>query len=300
MRIQLTFSVQRYKRGEVMSITFCIVTFDKTRWLANALTSIRKHCPVEYSVRVFINGEPDEELKALLTQTEKITVMTSSRNIGASGGRKLLTRGVTTEYTMILDDDMYLTEGAIDSAMEVFHENERIGGVGLPHTNPEGRLMSPGGKNLIIRDGVIRRAPPRLESEKKLIEVEDLDGGAMIMRTKMLKDFEWDDRYGTWLEDIDKSLQILRDGKWKQAIAPKARLIHDRSWLNQKPEYVRVRLNGLSERRSYNLFRSKWGLRLDFRMHLNYELIFPFFTLIGWQWPRIALDHFTRERSYKE
>jgi len=133
-----------------------------------------------------------------------------------------------------------------------------------------------------------------------VIEVEDLDGGAMIMRTKMLNDFEWDDRYGTWLEDLDKSLQIIRGRKWKQAIAPKARLIHDRSWLNQQHEYVRVRLNGLSERRSYRLFRSKWGLRLDMRMHLSYELIFPFFTLIRWQWPRTALDRFNRERSYRK
>jgi len=280
-----------------MSITFCIITVDKTHWLANTLTSIHDHCPVDYNVKVLVNGQPDEELKELLKKSDRTKSIVSQRNLGCSGGRKLLTQGIKSEFTMILDDDMYLTDNAIANGLEVLRENEKIGAVGLPSTNPQGRLMSSGGRLLVIRNGVISRLPPVLDDRKKWIEVQDLDGGAMLMRTKMLKDFVWDDRYGNALEDLDKSLQIFRGGKWKQAIVPNVRLVHDRSWLGQQHKYVQARLNGLSQRRSYRLFRAKWGLRLDMRNHLNYELISPVFTLIRWEWPRTALDRFTRERS---
>jgi GT2 family glycosyltransferase len=280
------------------TITFCIITMNRTRWLANVLKSIREYCPIKYQIKLLIIGELTQELRDALRECDgKIDLVTSPVNLGCGGGRALLAQGIATEFTMMLDDDMYLTDGAIANALDSLQSDDLIGAVAIPQNNIHGKLISPGGRNLVIKNGVISRVPPELGLQRKLIEVEDLDNGAMLMKTEMLKDFQWDIQVGA-LHDLDKSLQIVSAGKWKQAVVANARLVHDRSWLQDphEREYVRTRLDGLTIRRSYDLFRRKWGLRLDLRSHIYLELVLPLLTLIPSQRPSTALDAFLRDR----
>ncbi len=226
--------------------------------------------------------------------------MISPVNIGCGAGRRLLAQEVNSPFTMMLDDDIYLTSGAIDHAMEVFRENLKIGAVGLPLYDLNGRLMSPGGRRLIIRNGVIIQGEPRLDLHADWIDVDDVAGGAMIYRTEMRHDFLWDDRYFGAFDDLDKSLQILKAGRWRQVIVPKARLIHDRSWLGHNPTYERERFDGLAWRRSYRAFREKWGLRLELRSHLLFELVFPALALTRCQQLVSALNKLNEMRSIRE
>lgn len=281
-------------------ITFCIITMKKTNWLAKSLLSIRKYCPIEFRVKLLAMGHPDSQLIETLSNLhdDRIETIVSSTNLGCGGGRRLLAKHVSSRFTMMLDDDMYLTEGSIESALEVLREHEVIGAVSMPQSDLHGRIVSLGGRHLVIKDGVIWRRPPKLNVECGWTEVEDLDGGAMLLKTEMLKDFEWDGRYRGGFDDIDKSLQILLRTKWKQAIVPRGRLIHDRSWMGQSRDYESIRYNAVDRRRSYRLFRAKWGLRLDLRSHLLFELVYPALALTGWQWPMTALNRFTRTKSY--
>jgi GT2 family glycosyltransferase len=225
-----------------------------------------------------------------------VNLTISPVNLGDGGGRKLLGQGIETSFTMMLDDDMYLTDGAIKKALNVLQSSDHIGAVSIPSENKQGHLMSFGGRNLVIKDGVIFRPLPKWNALEKSIEVQDLDGGAMLMKSAMLSDFQWDSHYFGAFGDLDKSLQILRVGKWKQAIVPAARLVHDRSWLQDRNEssYVRTRLDGLTARRCYHYFRRKWHLRLPLVEHILSELGFPLLTIIPWQWPNAAVDKFLR------
>ena len=281
-----------------MRITFCIISLYKTRWLINTLRSIEQFCPEEYKIKLLSIGPPPPELKQVLDGLGSVVSMsTSPVNLGVGGGRQLLGRGVGTSLTMMLDDDMYLTDGAIERAVDVLRSSDRIGAVSMPSVNAQGDLMSFGGRNLIIKDGVIFRPEPKWNPVEKSIEVEDLDGGAMLMKTAMLSDFQWDTHYFGAFDDLDKSLQILRTGRWKQAIVPAARLMHDRSWLQDRSAsaYVQTRLDGFVTRRSYHYFRRKWHLRLRLVDHIFYELGYPLLTSIPWQWPRTTVDKFLRE-----
>lgn len=281
-----------------MSITFCIVSLYKTQWLINTLKSIEQYCPEEYRIKLLLVGNPNRELKQMLDSWGRIVSLTISPvNLGDGGGRKLLGQDIETSFAMMLDDDMYLTYGAVEKALNVLQCGDRIGAVSIPSENPQGRLMSFGGRNITIRNGVISTAEPKWNPLEKSIEVQDLDGGAMLMRTAMLSDFQWDSHYFGGFGDLDKSLQILRSGKWKQVIVPAARLVHDRSWLQDEAAapYVRTRLNGLVIRKCYHYFRKKWHLRLRLVDHLLCELGFPLLTLIPSQWPNRAVDKFLRE-----
>ncbi len=274
-------------------LTFCILTFDKTPWLKKSLMSIQRHCKIDYSVKILSQGRPDVELTNFLKKidVDKIELLTSEVNLGCDGGRKFLAQHVATPYAMMLDDDMYLTETSM-RAFDVLEKNIEVGAVSMPQYSPQGRLISPGGMDLLVRRGVIHMYRPTLDASS-WIEIQHINGGAMLFRTEMRKCFMWDDRAGA-LEDLDKSLQILRSARWKQAIAPRGRLIHDRSWVGKNPNYERTRFNGMTLYRNYEYFRRKWGLRLNLRAHVLYEAIYPLVTLTRFPITVSQIDKFSR------
>ena len=175
--------------------------------------------------------------------------------------------------------------------------DDRIGAVGIPQQSPQGHLIATTGNNLIIKNHVVSIVPAKLELSRKFIDVNHIDNGAMLTKTSMLKDFRWDDRL-PGMEDYDKSLQIIREGKWKQALVPDARLIRDRSWLRdpQEQSYTRIRGDGFARRRAYRTFRRKWGLRFDLKEHILMELVSPILTMIPSRRPKNLLNEFIRLR----
>lgn len=286
-------------------ITFCIIsTVHRAYWLARTLESIEKYCPVKYIIKLLVQGGSNVRLLEIVRNYRNVEVIISPVNIGCGGGRHLLTQLSNSPFTMTLDDDMYLTEGAIKSALEVLENNLSIAAVSMPQYDLDGRIISPGGRKIIIKNGVIVRKPIKLDFRKKWIEADDLDGGAMLFRTQLRADFSWDGRFFGAFDDLDKSLQILTTSRWKQAVAVKGKLIHDRSWLGKTPDYERMRFDGLAIRRSYKLFRKKWSLRMELREHIQYEIVYPILTfmrfqkalsLLQWLIRLRTMRHYTRE-----
>jgi GT2 family glycosyltransferase len=265
-------------------ITFCIITFGRTEFVKFCLSSIDKHAPKDYSVKLLVMGEFEKELHSFLATQKKdrIEVIVSPVILGCGDGRKLLVSKVKSPFTMMLDDDMYLVDDSITEALKVLENDSELGAVSMPQYDLQGHVMSLGGRNLVIRNGAVYKRQPRLNPEADSIEVEDLDGGAMLFKTEMREYFSWDE--GAGFEDLDKSLQILKSGRWKQAIIPKGRLVHDRSWLGHKPKYERRRNDGLTFRRQHRLFQKKWGFRVDLRTRLLYDLAYPTLTITRCDW----------------
>jgi len=237
---------------------------------------------LQHRILLLAVSESPGEFKALADEIEpeNTEIITSSGWLTSGSGRRLLSQAVKSDFTMILDDDTQLTNSTLDCALDVLNEFDEIGAVSMPHYDELGHMISLGGWKLTIRNGVISRSYPELDLEAKWIEVQDLDGSAMIYRTEMREDFCWDGRYTSGFEDIDKSLSILKSGKWKQAIVPRGKVVHDKSGLGNTPNYERIRFNGIAMYRSYGEFRRKWGLRLDFRATLLSFLIYPSLTIL--------------------
>jgi len=261
------------------AITFCILTLDRTPWLKRCISSIRRYCPTRYALKILCQGPPDDELNEFLSRLDDdVELIRSSVNLGCGRGRQILSQRVTSVLTMMIDDDMYLTEGSVSLALRALRQNESIGAVSMPLYDLHGRMLSLGGKKLTISNGVILTQEEGINSEADFIEVDILDGVALY-RTEMAgSSFSWDSQM-YFLEDVDRSLQILKDGRWKQAIVPKGRLIHDRSWLGHSPVYEKKRVDGLVSRRAYKSFQAKWGLRYPLRFHFYYEVVLPILTL---------------------
>jgi GT2 family glycosyltransferase len=282
-------------------ITFCIMTFDRSSLLRECLACIKRHCPVDYSVKLLVMGQVNKELSEIIAghpDDLEVLILPHSDWRGVGGGRQLLARLATSPFTMMIDDDLYLTHNSIGPALDVFRVCSEIGAVSMPHYDTQGRMISAGGKKAMIVDGVLTMVTPQIDPALEWIQVEQLAGSAFIYRTEMRRIFSWDDSMG-YFEDYDKSMQIWMGGRWKQAIVPMGRVIHDRSWVVDNPKYKKRRFDGLAIRRAYRLFRKKWGVRLDLRSHVTYELVYPAFTLTNISWLPSGLARFIAIRSIK-
>ena len=258
------------------------MSFERLDLLKKCLLSIREHCKLKHTILLLAVSGSTNEFKTLVSEIEpqNTEIITSAVWLTNGSGHNLLTETVKSEFTMLMDDDAQLTSSTLPSAVDVLNEFDKIGAVSMPHYDELGHMISAGGCNLTIRNGVISRTWPELDFNAKWIEVEDLDESAMIYRTEMRKDFSFDGRYRHGFDDIDKSLSILKTGKWKQAIVPRGRVIHDKSGLGKTPRYERARFNGIDGYRSYQAFRRKWGLRFDMRANLLALLIYPTLTIL--------------------
>jgi len=277
---QLTLGTgDRTERGHrPHEITFCIVTMGRIPWLLNTLSSVRKYCTRTYLVKILVEPAWSTELAEILQSPKDVEMITADATVGS--GRKILQASVASPFTMMLDDDTYLTPESLDLCMKVLEENHEIGAVGMPQYDLVGNLLSPGGKIFVIHDGVLLFRRPQLDTKADWIEVQCIDGGAMLYRTQLRDEFSFDEHYRMF-EDYDASLQILYGGKWRLAIVPKGRVIHDRSWNRKTPEQEKIRHDGFAALYSYQRFRAKWGLRFSFREHILLEVFYPLFTLMG-------------------
>jgi GT2 family glycosyltransferase len=259
-------------------ITFCIPTLYRTACLRKSISSIRKFCPVEYSVRILSQGPPDSELNDYAAEfDDRIELIASSTNLGCGAGWRLLCQGVESPFIMVLAEDMYLTESSVPLALKALQDRDWVGAVGMPHCDLSGRMIISGGKTMTFHNGVFQTEIVKLDFTTDFMVVDHIHG-ALLYKRAMSDSFSWDPKMHV-LEDYDRSLQIMRRGKWKQGVATKGRMIHDHP-LVPNPKYEAQRYDGLAARRAYRWFRKKWGLRFELRSHLYYELVYPGLTLM--------------------
>jgi GT2 family glycosyltransferase len=177
---------------------------------------------------------------------------------------------------MTLDDDMYVENGWLRDVLNIFEADQDIGVVGVPYTNPQSDSLRGGGE-IKIRSGVVDLDPVDWDSvpdDQPFVSVDDVPGGTMVLRTKLLDFFNWDPQYFVGMGDIDKSMQIL-ETDWKQVMANGLQFEHDTS---TDPEYLKTRRDYRERHRSYQKFVSKWGRRYPLRRHL----IFNYFFRLPW------------------
>jgi len=97
-----------------------------------------------------------------------------------------------------------------------------------------------------------------IDSEKDLLEVDDISSGAMGFRREVRNDFQFDKRYFIGFDDLDEDLQLF-DSKWRKVICLRSGVIHDYS-TESFSDYYDFRYNWIGINRSYTKFRKSGDL----------------------------------------
>lgn len=227
-------------------------------------------------------GKKTESYLESLEKKSNIEVIRLDRNVGPVKGKGILMAKANTPLIMILDNDIYLTNGWLNPVLEIFKKEDDVGVVSFPRYSLDNSLQHVGGENLKIKDGIIRKAKIRMpHGRKKFLKVDSTGSGAIVIRKDVKNAFHFDPRYFVGFGDLDKDIQLL-NSKWKKVVCLESRVYHDSPREDQDINYLNVRYNWIEISRSYAKFRKKWGLRFPLKKHLQISLKvveFPFIVV---------------------
>ncbi len=230
------------------------------------------HCLLEShdDVRIILlqQGPPSKLARMVLEKLESMghLVFYSRENIGIGPGREFLKKKALEdgcEYAFYLDDDIYVNKRAIRLGLKALEEYDVTG---FPQLSPNGKLVSPGGYNIMVRNGVLVRRWPISElcRGRKYVPVNAVNAGCMLCKAVVLEKMFFGP-YKSGFDDLQKSLSIL--GVFRQCITI-APVVHDREV--RRTVYARVRYSGSIFKRAYREFISINKVRLELKDHLYY------------------------------
>lgn len=184
-------------------VTFIIKTFERKGCFVRMMKSIEKHYPGCTCIIVDDSYTPyaQEAVKGMDLQTVAIE---AGKDIGLSKGRNIALSHVTTEYTILLDDDYVMTSKCWLKALE---EAERgrydIIALGL---RERGKLFSASQNITIAGDTIL------CKRTKRKVGVADLVNNYFIAKTETLRSIGWDDRLKIVGEHLDFVIRAKQAG----------------------------------------------------------------------------------------
>lgn len=113
-------------------VTVGIPTFNRARWLREAIDSVLAQTYTDFRLIVSDNASDDDTPDVVRSLNDKrITFVRSERNAGASGNLNRLIELAETEFLVLLPDDDVLYPGHLEAAVKLL---ERFETVGLAHS----------------------------------------------------------------------------------------------------------------------------------------------------------------------
>ncbi len=266
------FFAQRFNDNigeEGDNLTISIISYNRANLTIKLMDSIEEHFPhFKGEFLIIDNASMREELDKLYEAVKKYTyrsrIVELDKNYGVSGGRNRTVPHVTTEWVMMLDNDMYFTQNPLptyqkDMALLGCHffnlshieNNETHCGKHL-YIGYYGEDINVG-CGLGIRSESVTQLKPMLTTF--------LAGTASIMNVNSFKSVGgFDEGYFIGFEDLDFSLRLFQAG-YKIGNASVAALVHEHP-VSTVNNYDQLRYKREILEKAGNHFYEKFGMRV--------------------------------------
>lgn len=195
----------RRKRDSLLAVS--IVTFRSSQVIGQCLQKLFKATSRAIEIVVFDNASDDDTLAQLTSFRKAVRVTPHRSNVGFGSGHNRVLAQVNSEYFLLLNPDVELPPGGLDSLVGHLEENPACGAVApLLANGPHGELggfgLSYPGQCCLPRSW---RCLPG--------EIATLQGACVLVRSALLRSLGgFDERFFLYAEDLDLSLQIRRAG----------------------------------------------------------------------------------------
>ncbi|MFH1228767.1 MAG: glycosyltransferase family 2 protein [Planctomycetota bacterium] len=187
-------------------------------------------------VTVVDNGSSDSSIEAVRQYYPTAEVIRLERNIGFAGAVNSGLKDRPAKYYFILNSDVLLTEGALESLAKFMESNPRAGIITGQLLNQDGSRQNsfdniPGLVSELLGKSLLRiMAPGRYPSKRQAyshpIEVESVIGAAMMVRDEAIKEVGMlDENYFLFLEETDWCRRMTDKG-WQVWFVPDAGIYH--------------------------------------------------------------------------
>jgi len=269
-----------------LSIAVCLIHTARLECTRRAIESLKKTEGAKPDIFLLVQGpQPPETRDYLFSIKEEVTIIYSPVNVGCWAGRQILFNYVREyEYVLIIDNDIMVPPNWFIEMEKTWKSApEKTAAVGMVLDHGGGKFY--GGFDFGINSGSLVYSPIHLPYDDDLVCDACMEGAIMIHR---------DNLYLFQSELLSQPysgydlLLTLQEKGYKFIVCNNVVAKH-RS--HPTKEYVQIRYHK-SASKTYEKFRDKWGIRLNWMHELGVK--FPV-TLPRW-WGYL---NYWRQNIYK-
>jgi hypothetical protein len=250
-----------------------IIHYNTPQDLARCLESLRVEAPAcAHAVVVVDNASTAPGLDEVRAQYPACTWLLNEDNRGYARGCNQGLAAVAADYTLILNPDIVVLPGALDTLVALADARPRAGIIGPQLLNDDGSIQESCRrfytfKTLVLRRTVLGRIFPRSRTVASHL-MRDFDhraerpvdwvlGGCMLVRRDALtRCGPMDERFFLYFEDVDWCTRMWRSG-FEVLYTPAARFVHRHRRASARGPLTRSFWLHLT---SLVSFYEKWGL----------------------------------------
>ncbi|UCE03452.1 MAG: glycosyltransferase [Candidatus Latescibacterota bacterium] len=241
--------------GTTARLALVIVSYNTRKLIRRCLDSLRAFPPAcDYEVIVVDNASRDGSAAMLQQEFPHVPVVLNRHNLGYAVAVNQGLEATNTEYVLILNPDIVLRQGCIDSLVDFMDAHPDAGLAGGKLINTDGTLQyscrsfyTP--KTLIMRRTILGRLFPRSQTIRKHLmldydhreprAVDWVIGACMMVRRRAVEAVGgMDERFFLYFEDVDWCFRMGRQG-WRVYYVPQAEMVHEHRRESAKPRFSR-------------------------------------------------------------
>jgi GT2 family glycosyltransferase len=122
-----------------LQLSIVIICWNDWKVLKDCLESIYRYShSVTFEVIVSDNGSTDDSIEQVRRNFPQVRLLENNRNLGFAKGNNVGIQAAQGEYTLILNPDTIIHEGALDRWVVFAEKHQGAGGFGLRVLNPDG------------------------------------------------------------------------------------------------------------------------------------------------------------------
>jgi hypothetical protein len=226
-----------------MTLSIVIPTYNAHEWIAGCIDSIRLHHPSSgYEIIAVDDCSTDDTVAIVREKYPDVRLFVNDKNVGFGKTVNVGLRAATGAYILVLNNDTWMHEGALDAMIEFLDTHPDVGIVGPKVLSGDGSLQQQCRRQvptptaaLFYFTGVAKLFPKNpnvagylmtAADEHQTTEVDAVSGAClMVRRTVLDKVHGFDPEYYLYGEDMDFCWRAKLAG-WKVVYYPKASITH--------------------------------------------------------------------------
>ncbi len=226
-----------------MKLSIIIPTYNAHEWIEQCLDSIRLHRPsCDYDIVVVDDKSTDDTAAIVRGKFPNVRMFSNTRNLGFGKTVNVGLHAADGEYLLVLNNDTWMHEGALDAMIRYLDEHRDVGIVGPKVLSGNGKIQEQCRRRiptpmaaLFYFIGVAKMFPknPKVAGylmtaadENATTEVDAVSGACLMVRREALDQIHgFDEEYYLYGEDMDFCWRAKLAG-WKIVYHPEATITH--------------------------------------------------------------------------
>lgn len=249
-------------------ITVIVVSYNTRELLRRCLSSLAAYpCAGATEVIVVDNASRDGSAEMVRAEFPEVRLLTTDRNLGYAAANNLALRGLSARYALILNSDIEVRPGAMDTLLGFMDATPQAGMAGAKLLLPDGTVQTTWAQGFTLGEFIRQqlyldrlgpRGPGQLAAATEPVEVAHLHGACLLVRREALAQVGMlDEGYFMYCEDSDWCRRFRQAG-WKLFYVPAAEMLHHHGASSRQSRAEMIAAYNLAAARYFRRHGGKW------------------------------------------